>query len=519
MTDETPELLPLSEEQAEIFNRIAGRSNPFFVLMGEGGAGKTFTIARLPTLGRPVVYCAPTHAAKNVLLRELERNGVQSPVVKTVASLVGKVADRSSPPPDDDILAAKFVYAGTARAFEPDTILVVDESSQVSLPDAQRLATMNAEGTTIFVGDDHQLAPPKGVPIWDWLRQLFQTKLVGFKLLTKNFRAERPDLNDVINHVRRTGDLPADMGAHAVLYHDYDTWFAEQYRHMQEDETCVVSVHYRNDTVNNHVERIRRERGYKPGEAAVGEILRLNEDYPLLDWHEEFARLKRRAGIGCRPMTQAEEDDLREQCFKQASQNVRETMAHNGDLVEVIYACGPAKSGPAWAKTRATSQYVKLRMLDGEYEGEEFFANIAELGKWSADGSELRVLMKECRDMIERIQRGERGTTPQILAAVDALTRGGKGNPFAPSRLWGVLFHGVRQEFLRVQPAAAMTIHKAQGSGWEYVFVDWRDIRAYGAEDPEEAGTTVERLRYTAVSRARRELHILLPQETTKGEW
>ena len=62
-------------------------------LSGAGGTGKTFTIGYwIQQLGHieKIIFLAPTHKAKNVLMRSLESSNLDSPDVYTVAQALGK---------------------------------------------------------------------------------------------------------------------------------------------------------------------------------------------------------------------------------------------------------------------------------------------------------------------------------------------------------------------------------------------------------------------------------------------
>jgi hypothetical protein len=236
------------------------------------------------------------------------------------------------------------MYTGAGAAFPRGGIVVVDEVSQVPLEDFVRIMAMNTQGTTICTGDESQLAPPEGTPVWDWLRGQCAARNAAYIQLTKNIRSETPSLTDFINRVRATGQLP-DIDVEGVHIHaSADEFHAALLQRLSEDAGAnTVALAYRNATVDYLTNLIREKQGFKPGEAGRGEILRLCEDTPLVPWTDTYHRL---LDEGC----------SREEAFRAATQITSEERLHNGDTIRILYAAPPCMWGAPWASPSAVTR-------------------------------------------------------------------------------------------------------------------------------------------------------------------
>lgn len=129
--------------------------DPFFVLEGPAGTGKTFSMkALVQRYKRRVVFTAPTNKAVRVL-RETLRNDEYKPEAKTIYSLLGlqMMANgeiKELAKPEDDVDLSDF------------SLVVVDEASMVNealmgyIEDASQ---KHKRIRWIFMGDPYQLPP------------------------------------------------------------------------------------------------------------------------------------------------------------------------------------------------------------------------------------------------------------------------------------------------------------------------------------------------------------------------
>jgi exodeoxyribonuclease-5 len=175
-TDSKPEIKPTPEQEqalAEMVEFLLKQEEPFHVLKGYAGTGKSFSITQLAKVthedGSPLLkpseicFTAPTNKAVKVLRAYLDGAGLQSSPSKTIYSLLGlslqangEVKELKSPEEPVDLSGFK--------------VIVVDESSMVNrfLMDAIHDAYSEWKVPFIFMGDPAQL-PPVGEttsPVW-----------------------------------------------------------------------------------------------------------------------------------------------------------------------------------------------------------------------------------------------------------------------------------------------------------------------------------------------------------------
>lgn len=133
----------------------------FFALRGSAGTGKTTLLDALlksikhPYVSRKIVVCAPTHKAKKVL-----QNKTKWRYSETLQALIGIKMDVSLE--DFDVNNPAFEQIGERKMKEYD-LVVIDESSMVN-PDLFNTIVDVAKGCgtkVLFVGDPKQLNPVK----------------------------------------------------------------------------------------------------------------------------------------------------------------------------------------------------------------------------------------------------------------------------------------------------------------------------------------------------------------------
>lgn len=488
---------PTPEQQAFLEAVTAGAPGALIALTGEGGAGKTWVLARMAVAHQewcamvqesapagtfteppPVIFACPTHQARNVLQEELAAAGCDVKVT-TVASLLRKAPDRSRPP-SGDVLRQNFLSGG-GDPFPAGTVLVLDEVSMDSVGDVLSLRALNKEGITVLSGDPAQLPPVEGESVWQALAKTEAAGKAAHYHLTQNLRAKSQDLVSYINEIRRTGTLPAHVPAEAVtIYRDRQQFHEALLACLKETgPSRVAALAFRNATVNRTADVVRAAYGYRPGYAVEGEILRVNGAMSVLDWRTEYERLKYEEGLS------------QEDAFRQATENVRDRQIQVGDLMQVLKAGEPKPYTVAWAPGLAMQQVCLVRMLTGAFIYEQRRLPLAMLG----NPQDVKNLLEAC---VVTIRQAVDGVENQYTAQIERDSRTGRLPP--AGKLWGDYFYKVRDAFCLTQNAASLTVHKAQGSGRDNIFVDWLDL----------AGDNAEELRYTAASRARQHLHIYI---------
>lgn len=156
-------------------------NDPFFLLEGYAGTGKSFLIGLLITtstlLPHEVCFTAPTNKAVKVLRNYLDDAGLESSPSKTIYSLLGLSLQANGEvkeitKPDEPIDLSSF------------KVIIVDEASMVNrfLMDAIREAAENWKVPFIFMGDPAQL-PPVGEsrsPVFKIEKKFTLTKVLRY---------------------------------------------------------------------------------------------------------------------------------------------------------------------------------------------------------------------------------------------------------------------------------------------------------------------------------------------------
>lgn len=448
-----------------------------------GGSGKTWTLCRACEGFADITMLTPTHQARSVLLGELEAAGLQKAKVLTVASFLNKAADRNSAP--EHAFDVPFT-GGSALQLPENALVVVDEAGMVGAEDIRLIIAANVQGLTILSGDPHQLPAVEGSSIWPLLMKSVQVGRAAYVELNENRRSQHADLTAFLNKLRASGDFPEGVFESVRFYRDYGAFTGKMFQMLRTQGVGnVVALAYRNATVDNLAETIREALGYPANSAAQDEVLRVAHPYKLLDWGTEYRRLMRSGGLS--------PDEAREK----ATQHVRDYTLNTGDLIRVKRISSRIQVSTSWLRTEAALQEAEVEVLTGRFAGQDFAISLAPISDWQGPTSPVRRLLDEAREVVAKAAKGDR-TDPRAAALLDDNI----GNP-GGGRLWGKYFYALRERFCLTTGSSSLTVHKAQGSGRDHVFVNWRDLN----------GPEARELRYTAASRARRSLHIFIGEE------
>ena len=142
---------PLSKGQEEAWNKLqtwVKTDQPYFVLRGFAGTGKTYLMQKLSELGASVYYSAPTNKAAKVL------GQMVGCTAKTTYSLLGLKMEHR----EDKLV---LTQGGNVPYFPQGSIIVIDEASMVGSALIEQINLVRARcGVKIlYVGDPAQLNP------------------------------------------------------------------------------------------------------------------------------------------------------------------------------------------------------------------------------------------------------------------------------------------------------------------------------------------------------------------------
>jgi conjugative relaxase-like TrwC/TraI family protein len=166
----------LSDEQAQLVAAVAGGGDGIRCAVGPAGTGKTeamrAAVAGWQQLGYTVLGCANGGTQAEQLGARL---GVTAEVVRSWLTRLETAED-------------------PAQIWGPDTVVVIDEATQVSTRDAEKMARWAARSDTVlvFVGDPAQLS---SVGAGGWFRHVVYSD--GAPSLSQIYRQQGDDMAEV----------------------------------------------------------------------------------------------------------------------------------------------------------------------------------------------------------------------------------------------------------------------------------------------------------------------------------
>jgi len=198
-------------------------TNRIFILSGRGGTGKTTVISKaIREMGVPaseVQFALPTHKAKQVI----KNSAKEFSNFSTIASLLGLVPSKKE---GEDFKQDLMLYENSVERLRTEGVklIVVDEASMTLLSTVESLLDLAEEihARIIFMGDNVQLPPvdKKGDPNKLGISPVF-SKLTGF---SNPLSADVDSSNtaSLYQRMRQQGDSPilqvTDILADAVEY-------------------------------------------------------------------------------------------------------------------------------------------------------------------------------------------------------------------------------------------------------------------------------------------------------------
>lgn len=251
----------LNDEQRAALTMIQawheGGEDPFFVLAGSAGTGKTFLMQQFlrEHKGR-VVFTAPTNKATKVLARTLKAADY-TPECKTIYSLLGlQLAANGEVKvlavPDEPVDLSRF------------SLVVVDEGSMINsqLTAIIRKAAADFKTPVLFLGDPAQLPPVGEVesPIWEIKNraQLYRVMRHDNQILTLAQRL-RERVEKPLGSIKIDSDNDGIEGVWRASQIDFECSIVEHAERgdFNRPDFCKV-VAWRNVTVDSYNALVRK---------------------------------------------------------------------------------------------------------------------------------------------------------------------------------------------------------------------------------------------------------------------
>ena len=459
---------PLSFPQARAYERLgravlSKKKGVMRSLKGYAGTGKTYLAGRLSqalrAAGRDVKVAAPTHKATQQVAREVGETLDQE---EHASSSSGGEAEART---IQSLLGLKLVPDGKG-GFElepdkykgpkifPEDVVIVDESSMIGEQLWKHVCSGRGRAANwVFVGDPAQLPPVNegaspalslgGETLEEIVRQARGNPIIELATEVRMGRDHRRGELFEFDASREEG-IAATSSRGALVESALRAFGSEDFA---EDGDHARILAYRNDTVD-YYNRVCREAIYGSDAPEYVEGEHLVAD---VTWGEG------EGGFGSRPLVYN-------------SETLRVIEAE-----ETISACPDGIPPEARGSRRGGSAYRiwKLKVDPiGEGRSKETIVVMSETDQAAFDKA------------VEAAKR----------EALDIQNAGGDA-----SGAWK-RYYDLKQKYAKVSPAFSTTIHKAQGSTFDSVFLDARDVRACRSEGERQA------LLYVGVTRPSRRL-------------
>ncbi|MGL4523062.1 MAG: ATP-dependent DNA helicase [Bacilli bacterium] len=423
-----------------------------FIICGAAGTGKTTLLRQLLSAfpDKRIIYCAPTHAAKEVIQETLNVDA------HTIHSILRISADTY----EDQVV---FDQTGIPDLSEVD-ILVLDEASMVDGQLFQIMVNTVPPSCRIFgLGDPYQLQPVKNDP--GIISPIFFSDQFERIILKEIVRQGKDSpIIQVSTHVRKEGGIPyhfvkneeEGVFKHNSLSDLMRTYW--KYVKVPEDMLKYKIIAYTNKTVDK-LNDIIRQRIYNTTEPFIrGEYL---------------------------VMQQPVSRELRSKGMK-----ITEPVFHNGETVQIVQdnQCNTS-SIEKIIETFRLPEYDGLDPIHVEY------YKIYLRNKKGDQTYPINVIVDES-------SRAELDTYLHYTAMhYKRMSRTG-ASKYKMRDMWSK-FWDLKNKFTDVKGAAACTFHKSQGSTYDGVFILRSGLDEYCDEKIRR------QLDYVGLTRARYFAHFL----------
>jgi hypothetical protein len=492
---------------------VERKENSFALLLGPAGSGKTFTIASVIkslNLGKEkLVVACPTHKAKRVLVNALKKHGIEVEAT-TVSALIGK-APSSTDDPDEEGQAQWTTGGGSV--LPPGSLLVLDEISMIDFYDMRTIRAVvdSAGAQAILTGDFSQLRPVKGKSIAEAVEKI----PVRF-MLNEVMRSGSNNIVGISKGVRTTGEIDIDLADNksVFLYNDNSAF---EKKFLETDG--AVAIAYTNKRVSA-LNQLKRNHIYdKPDDFMPNESVILTEA-PLFIW----ARGSKTGGYGNIKVA-----DNNDQLIvnRVVGKSTLVAPFSSGDVSFFAMQLHNPETGLDFdAKALTYDMFVNdlKPVLDEVLQKlRDFSSKLDRIGPALERRAEKLSLKPEEKNNLSEAEIRKFFSGPESDWIIDAALKNPKflttvfpedfdgvvkykptkGNWKTMKGLaWARDYFGFRSQFAVLLYEHASTAHKAQGSTYQHVFVDWPNLMTIRDEDDRQAAC------YVAVSRASDSLHV-----------
>jgi len=292
--------IQLTQDQQNAFERVKefllDAENPALAIVGSAGTGKS-TLTKyivdhiMDSKRMAIVAVAPTHKARRVLSKSINRDRFLEVPSLTVASILGKMREHS-------YIGSHKYTNGSKQKMDSYDCFILDEVSMVSDKDLDEILDYICEydKKILLIGDNCQIPAPSQPVVKDGtvcykpdsyafnienicvlqqiVRQAADSPIIRIATYLRDHMWEEQDLPDILHGCNMD---EKEIDELCISHKDMYTAFQEDW--IQGLDTRVVA--YTNAAVRAHNQHIRNSMEYEDGCMVVGELL---TGYNNLGW-------------------------------------------------------------------------------------------------------------------------------------------------------------------------------------------------------------------------------------------
>ena len=528
-------------------NEFIESEEKLFILKGKAGTGKTTIITKIfsnPIYSeKKIVMSAPTNKAVAVLQNML-RDTFENIEFRTIHKLC-KIKRKIN---NDGVQSFNLNECPKSQrnSIYSYDIIIIDESSMISMEIFILLVNLSKKikGKIIFVGDDSQL-PPINEPFSKIFDPSFNYNI---KSLTLN-NIERYKNNILKFSLRLIESLNNDKpisikglkSPEFIISKDDKEWLKEYVKNIDLDNIVLAYTNRRCDEINYYVRK-----KYFPDskdEYIKNEIIVFNNFYNspvnntkfytsykcrILDLNKEKYIIQ---PFNKDYILDLKQDTIIEHKIKKYTENTENTeilcpICYENKVDDVLETeCKHKfceKCIRQWLVKNNCCPFCRMDLSDGKIVFSEDkkltmllekfmeFVNNLEYNIWkikiSSENSYIYVINRnnsnKFKNDMELINKSIIEIKNHILAVKKRLKI---DNSFLITRLWEYYYYNIKDIFADISYGYCLTVHKSQGSTYNYAFIDTKNI----LDSPKKFRQHLKCL-YTASTRASKKINILI---------
>ena len=457
----TKDQLLALQEIIDFITNPKRKAEKFYLLTGSAGTGKTFLVSYIYSILKAnydIAFTASTNKAVNVLQAMYEKQHKKDSTKETTSVQFYTIHRfMNSNRAIDKNGEAYFKFTEGKKAKKSDVVFV-DEISMIPEILAQQLEVLKKYKKVVLIGDRAQLPPVNET----------ESKLFGWKIKQSNlieivrYRNNIVKLADQLKALIFNGkniNMKSCQGDGVFLHKSVDEWLGEYYKNP--DNSVVLA--YTNDQVKRYNEAIRKHEL----KITAGNKFEINEKIMFNNFYKANHMTDQETTMNYYTSYQVHIKNCRDDIYKidytKLISRLQNDLIHTQKDISLLQDL--IKKFP---------NNIPIYYL--ETEGDFYVNNPVHFAKFNQELEDLKAEFIKIKVLFSDLSVRD---------------------------FWAFYYSELIDKFADVTYGYAMTVHKSQGSTYERVFIDMKDIINKNPKERESFQCL-----YTAITRASGEIHI-----------